>query len=172
VENRWQKLEYFDLLLGWLFGIASLAIAQVIGYYLSKRNLKEQQEHSEKILRMQLYRKDKKKALIKLDELLKKQYKTFYNFSESVESFLDGSTGMFLPDKLKKELKKEIWSINAFLSEKRDEIYGPEPEYPDDYEDWLQAISPEEALDEQITTRLRGLKTLMRDKIRKYVSEE
>lgn len=77
-----------------------------------------------------------------------------------------------MPVKLKEELRKEVQSVNAFLSEKLEEIYGLPPEYPDDYEDWAEALSPEEELDEEIETRLRGLRSQMRQKIRKYVSEE
>lgn len=61
-----QNLEYVEFLLGWLSGIISSVIAQIIGHYLSKKNLKAQQEHGERILRMQLYRENKKKALIEL----------------------------------------------------------------------------------------------------------
>jgi len=173
VSKRDEKtLEYSEFLLGWLSGIGSLFIAQVIGYYFSKRNLKAQLEHSERMLRMQFYREDRKKALVELDELLKKKYKTFKDFKESVESFLDGNVGIFLPDRLTKELKEEISSTSAFISQKYEEFFGPEPEPPEDYQDWVRDISPEEEIDEQIESRLSGLKDLMRNKIRKYVSEE
>lgn len=164
-------MEYAEFLLGWLSGIISSVIAQIIGHYLSKKNLKAQQEHSERILRMQLYREDKKKALIKLDELLKKPYKTFRDFKNAIESFLDGSSAIFLTDKLRKELKNEVSSISAFIYSKEKE-FGLIPDYPDDYEDWIEELDPLQELDEEIKSRLRNLKSSMRSKIRKHVSEE
>jgi hypothetical protein len=166
-------LEYGDFLLGLLSGIVLTIIGQVIGYYFTRKSLKTQQEHSERIFKMQLYQEDKKKALIELDELLKKRYKTFPEFKKSLESFLDGSSGIFLPDKLRVELRKEVLNIDAFLHAKMEELYGsePEPEYPD-YEDWIEALSPEEEVDMEVEQRLSGLKDSMRQKIRKYVSEE
>ena len=121
---------------------------------------------------MQLFHEDRKKALVELDGLLKKSYKSFRDFRNSVESFLDGSSGIFIPIKLRKELKKEIRDIESFLLDKQIELYG-EPEIPeeDDYEAWAEDF-PEQALDIEIGTRLRGLKGSMRDKIKKYISEE
>jgi len=164
-------LEYGDFLLGLFSGIVLTIIGQVIGYYFTRKSLKAQQEHSERIFKMQLYQEDKKKALIELDELLKKRYKTFPDFKKSLESFLDGSSSMFLPDKLREELRKEMQNIDAFLYAKMEELYGTEPEYPD-YEDWIQDISPEEEVDMEVRQRLSGLKDSMRREIRKYVSEE
>lgn len=164
-------MEYFEFLLGWFLGIASLVIAEVIGYLFTKKNMKAEHEHSEKMFRIQLYQEDKKKALIELDELLKKKYNTFRDFQASVESYLDGSSGMFVPENLKEDLRQEIRSVNDFMAEKIEQIYGPEPEL-DDYDDWAEDISPEEELDQGTETRLRGLRTNMREKIRKYVSEE
>jgi len=166
-----QNLEYVEFLLGWLSGIISSVIAQIIGHYLSKKNLKAQQEHGERILRMQLYREDKKKALIELDELLKKRYKTFRDFKNAVESFLDGSSAIFLPDNLRKELKNEVSSVDAFIYSKEKE-FGMIPDYPNDWEDWVRDIDPIEELKEEIESRLGSLKFSMRSKIRKHVSEE
>jgi len=164
-------LEYFELLLGWFLGIASLIIAEVIGYLFTKKNMKIEHEYSERMLKTQLYQEDKKKALVELDELLRKKYDTFRNFEKAVESFLDGSSGIFLPERLKEELRNEVRSVSAFLSEKLEELYGPPPEPPDDYEDWIEDLSPEEEIDAELETRLKGLKSQMREKIRKYVSE-
>ena len=159
-------------LYNFILGLISGIVLAIIGYYFTRKSLKAQQEYGERILKMQLYQEDKKKALIELDELLRKRYKTFPKFKESIESFLDGSSGIFLPDKLRKELKKEIRDIDAFMWEKLEDLYGPPPEYePDDYEAWTEAY-PEQALDEEIRSRLRGLKGSMRSKIKKYVSEE
>jgi len=143
----------------------------VIGYLFIKKNMKAEREHSEKMFRMQLYQEDKKKALIELDELLEKMYNTVQDFQKAVESYLDGSSGIFVPEKLKEELRQEIRSVNAFPSERLEEMHGVEPE-PDDYDDWAEAISPEEELDQEVETRLRGLKSQMIERIRKYVSEE
>lgn len=164
-------MEYVDFLLGLFSGIVLTIIGQVIGYYFTRRSLKAEQEHSERILKMQLYQEDKKKALIELNELLKKRYKTFPEFKKSVESFLDGSSGIFLPDKLRDELRKEILDIDGFLYRKMEELYGPEPE-PPDYEDWIQDLSPEEEVDMEIEQRLRGLKDSMKRRIMKYISPE
>lgn len=176
-------MEINDFLLGLFSGGVLIIISQVIGHYFARRNLKAQQEHSEKVVKMQqehservakmqLFHEDKKKALMELDEVLKKSYKTFPDFKKGVESFLDGSSGIFLPEKLCKELKKELQSIDAFMWEKLEDIYGPPPEEePDDYEAWAEAY-PEDALDAEIRSRLMGLKGSMRDKIKKYISEE
>jgi hypothetical protein len=164
-------MEYFEFLLGWFLGIVSLIIAEVIGYLFTKRNMKTEHEYSERMLRTQLYQEDKKKALVELDEMLRKKYNTFQDFEKAVESFLDGSSGIFLPEKLKEELRNEVRGVSAFLSKKIEEFYGPTPEIPDDYEDWIEAVSPDEEIDAEVEARLRGLKSKMRGNIRKYVSE-
>lgn len=164
-------MEYADFILGLLSGIVLTIIGQFIGYYFTKRSLKAQQEHSERIAKIQLYHEDKKKALIELDELVKKKYKTFPKFRETIESFLNGSSGLFLPDKLRRGLIEQIRGIDALIYGRTVEIYGPEPEYPD-YEDWVQAYSPEQVLEMEVQSRLKGLKGSMRDKIRKYTSGE
>jgi len=134
-----------------------------------------QQEHSERVAKMQLFHEDKKKALMELDETLKKSYKSFSDYKTGVESFLDGSSGIFLPEILCKELKKELHDIETFMWKRRDDLYGPEPEPDeppdDDYEAWAQDF-PEQAIDAEIKSRLMGLKGSMRGKIKKYISEE
>ncbi len=165
-------MEYVDFLLGLLSGAFLAIITQIIGYYFAKKNLKTQQEHSERILKIQLFHEDRKKALIELDGILKKGYRTLNDFSNSVESFLDGDSGIFIPIKLRNELKKELQDIWNVLYSKQIEMYGPEPEYEEeDYEDWAKDF-PEEALDAEITERLSKLKGSMRSKIKEYVSEE
>ena len=165
-------MEYVDFLLGLFSGAFLAIITQIIGYYFAKKNLKAQQEHSERILKVQLFHEDRKKALIELDGILKKGYKTLNEFSRSVESFLDGDLGIFIPAKLRNELKKELQDIWNFLYSKQIDMYGPEPEYEEeDYETWAEAF-PEEALDAEITERLSKLKGSMRSKIKEYISEE
>jgi hypothetical protein len=80
---------------------------------------------------------------------------------------------VFLPEKLRLELKKEMNNIDRFLFEKELEIYRWEPAEPDEgeYKAWFKDLSPEEQLDVEVTDRLSNLKGLMRDKIKKYVSE-
>lgn len=168
-------MEYSEVLLGWLLGIGSLVIAQAIGYYFSKRNLESQQEHSERILRIQLYHGERKKALIQLDELLKKRYKTFREFRDSVESYLDGSSSIFLPATLRDELREEIMDISIFIRKEEQKFEPPEPPpefFEEEHEEWLRSLSPWEAIDEEAKSRLSGLKSSMRNKIRKYASEE
>lgn len=167
-------MEIPELLLGLLSGGVLVIVSQLIGHYFARKNLKTQQEHSLRIVKMQLFHEDKKKTLVELDGLLKKGYKTFRDFRDTLEPFLNSSSGIFLPNKLRKELKKEIRDIDQFLYDKRVELYGYEPEYPEDPEDykaWAKAY-PEEALHNEIWNRLRGLKGSMREKIKKYVSEE
>ena len=166
-----RKTEYFEFLLGWFLGIVSLIIAEVIGYLFTKRNMKAEHEYSERMLKAQQFQEDKKKALVELDELLRKRYDTFQNFEKTVESFLDGSSGIFLPEKLKQELKNEVQDVSSFLSKKIEEFYGTEPEPPDDYEDWAEALSPDEEIEAELEARLKGLKSKMRGKIKRYVSE-
>jgi hypothetical protein len=164
-------LEYVEFFLGWFLGIISLIIAQITGHYLSRRNLKVQQEHSERILRMQLYREEKRKALVELDELLKKRYKTFSEFKNAVESFLDGNSAIFLSDKLSKELRNEVSSVDTFIHQREVDL-GMINEYPEEWQEWVQDLDPIEELKAEIETRLSGLKSSMRSKIRKYFSEE
>ena len=165
-------MEIADYLLGLLSGGVLIIVSQIIGHYFARRNLRAQQEHSLRTVKMQLFHEDKKKALVQLDEVLKKSYKTFPKFKDRVESFLDGSSGIFLPDKLRRELKKEVRDIDSFMWEKLEDLYGPPPEYePDDYEAWASHF-PEAALDAEIRERLSGLKGSMRGKIKKYISEE
>jgi len=45
-------MEYAEFLLGWFLGIISLIIAEVIGYLFTKRNMKAEHEHSERMLRL------------------------------------------------------------------------------------------------------------------------
>lgn len=158
----------------WILAIIVALITQLIAYYFAKKNLEAQQEHGLKTLKLQLFHEDRKKALIELNELLMKWYKTYPEFARKIRYFLNGKSGIFLPKKLRKELEKEIHDIDDFLSRKELELYGrpPEPEsYLNDYEKWIE-VSPEEEVDMEIKSRLGGLKRSMRDKIRKYASEE
>ena len=166
-------MEYGDYALGIISGITIAIITQIIAHYFSKKSLEAQQEHSLRIAKMQLYHEDRKDALIKLDELLKKGYKNFSEFRNTIITFLDGSTGLFLPDKLRRELKNEVEDIDSFLLKKQIEIYGEPPDYePEDYEAWFEDLSPEERVDVEVKDRLSRLKNSMRDKIKKHVSEE
>jgi hypothetical protein len=166
-------LEYGDYALGIISGLTIAIITQIIAHYFSKKSLEAQQEHSLRIAKMQLYHEDRKDALIKLDELLKKGYKNFSEFRNTIITLLDGSTGLFLPDKLRKELKNEVEDIDSFLLKKQIEIYGEPPGYEsDDYEAWFEDLSPEERVDVEVKDRLSRLKNSMRDKIKKHVSEE
>jgi len=170
-------LEYSEFILGLLSGVIIAIVTQIIAHYFSKKSLEVQQEHNLRIAKMQLYHEDRKDALIKLDELLKKGYETFSDFRNTINTFLNGSLGLFLPDKLREGLKKEIQDIDQFLFEKEIEIFGePEPpeEFPEEYEHeaWLASISPVERVDVEVRDRLSRLKGSMRDKIKKYISEE
>lgn len=167
-------MEYSEYALGLISGLTIAIITQIIAHYFSKKSLEAQQEHSLRIVKMQLYHEDRKNALIKLDELLKKGYKTFSEFRNTITTFLDGSLGLFLPDKLREELKKEVQDIDQFLLEKQIDLYGEPPEWsePDDSEAWFESLTPEERVDVEVTDRLRKLKGLMRDKIKKHISEE
>lgn len=162
---------------GAVTGVIVAIVTQIIAHYFSKKTLAVQTEHSLKLARMQLYHQDRKEAIIKLDALLKAPYKSFRNFRDAVNSFLDGSTGLFLPKPLKKSLSKQLSEINSLLVIGEAEIHGePEEEDPDegarDYYEWIDNLSDEEKLDMAITERLSTLKSTMREKIEKYISEE
>lgn len=174
IIRDWAKdLEYLEFALGLISGIVLAIISQIVGHYFSKRSLEAQQEHSLKVVRMQLFHEDRKKALIELDKLLKASYKSFRSFRNTVDSFLNGSTALFLPDKLRNELKKEIRDIDQFLSQKRIEIEGSPPEFDEEeHEAWLQSLDPYEAVDREVRDRLSRLKSSMMDKIKKSISEE
>lgn len=168
-------MEYIDFALGLISGIILAIISQIIGHYFSRRNLEAQQEHSLKVAKMQLYHEDRKNALVKLDELLKKGYKSFSEFRSTITTFLEGSLGIFLPEKLRMDLKKEMKDIDQFLYEKQIEIEGPPPDYDsyiDDREAWFKSLNPYERVDVEVKDRLSRLKSSMRDKIKKQVSEE
>jgi gas vesicle protein len=165
-------MNYGDFLLGLLSGAILGIISQITSYYFAKKNLKIQQEQNERILKTQLFHEDRKKAIIELDGILKKSYKSLREFSNAVASFLDGESGIFVPIKLRNELKGKLQEIWNYLDTKQIELYGEPPEEPpDDYEAWAEAF-PEKALDAEITQRLSTLKSSMRDKIKEYVSEE
>jgi len=175
---REKILEYIDFALGLISGIFLAIISQIIGHYFSRRNLKAQQEHSLKVIKMQLYHEDRKKALIELDELLKTSYKTFDDFKKAAMAFLDGKQALFLPRKLRSELRGEVLKLDGFLLNRLIELghYEEPPEgFVEDWEAesaaWAEAF-PEEALDAEVRERLSGLKSSMRDKIKKYISEE
>jgi hypothetical protein len=165
--------EYNPYVFPLISGVVIAIVTQIVAHYFSEKSLKAQQENSLKIVRMQLYHEDRKDALVNLDELLKSSYKTFPVFRNTILAFLDGSKGLFLPEKLREELKKEIDSIDAFLVEKEIELYGEPPDVGDegDYEGWFADLSPEEQADVEVTDRLSKLKGVMRDKIKKHVSE-
>ncbi|MGB8780913.1 MAG: hypothetical protein WCD81_09745 [Candidatus Bathyarchaeia archaeon] len=154
-------------------GVVIAIVTQIIAHYFSEKSLKTQRELSLTITRMQLYHEDRKDALVKLDELLKQGYKSFPDFRNAVTVFLDGSTGLFLPEKLREELKKEIDDIDTFLTEKQIEIYGEPPDLgeEDEYEEWFADLPPEDQANIEITDRLSKLKGVMRDKIKKHISE-
>jgi len=173
-----KSLEYLELVLGWLLGIFSLVIAEIIRDYFAKRNLETQQEYNLKALKMQLYHEDRKRALIELDELLKTNYKTFDDFKKATIAFLDGKQALFLPRKLRSELRGEVLRLDGFLLNrliKLGHYQEPRDEWLEDQEAeaaaWAEDF-PEEALDAEVRQRLSGLKSSMRDKIKKYVSEE
>jgi hypothetical protein len=165
--------EYDVYIFPLLAGITIAVVTQIVSYLLSKKNLDAQREHSLKLARMQLYHEDRKEALVKLDELLKKTYKTYSEFRDAVNAFLDGSSAIFLNDKLRKDLKKELYDIDAFLTEKELEFFGPPPEQDEqDYGDWFESLSPDQQIDVEVENRLTSLKGTMRDRIKKHVSEE
>lgn len=164
-------MEYFEIL-GWITAVVSVIIAQILNFYFNKRNLKAEQDHSERMLKMQFYKDDKKKAMIDLHQLLKKRYKTYPDLKSSIISFLDGDSGLFLPDKLKSDLRKELAEVDSLVAEQEIMIFGPPPEYPNDYDEWARDLSPEQQLDDEITSRLSGLKSKMGEEIRKYFAEE
>lgn len=120
---------------------------------------------------MQLYYIEKKEALLKLDELLKKKYKTFPDFKNVVEIYLDGPEGIFLPEKLRNYLEKQVADVSLFLSIKEAELYGEPPDYSDDYQDWLESLTPEEQVDNELSERLSSLKKNMRDSIKKQIAD-
>jgi hypothetical protein len=162
----------FPLISALTSGVAIAIITQIVAHHYSEKSLKAQRELSLTVARMQLYHEDRKDALVKLDELLKQGYKSFREFRNTVTVFLDGSTGLFLPERLRDELKKEIDDIDSFLTEKEIEIYGWEPPSDEgEYEAWFEDLSPEEQLDVEVKDRLSKLKGVMRDKIKKHVSE-
>lgn len=164
--------EYNPYVFPLISGVVIAIVTQIVAHYFSEKSLKAQQENSLKIVRMQLYHEDRKDALVKLDDLLKSGYKTFPDFRNTVLAFLDGSKGLFLPQRLREELKKEIDDIDAFLTEKQIELYGePDVGEGDEYEAWFAGLSPEEQADVEVTDRLSRLKGVMRDKIKKHVSE-
>jgi uncharacterized membrane-anchored protein YhcB (DUF1043 family) len=170
-------LEFSEFALGLISGLIISIITQIIAHYFSKKSLEAQQEYSLRIAKMQLYHEDTKNALNKLDELLKKNYNSFMEFRDDTRTFLDGSFGLFLPDKLKEELKKEMQDIDQFLFDKEIELYGePSEEWlqtsQNDYEAWFESLSPKERVDEEVKERLSSLKSSMRKKIEKYISTE
>lgn len=165
-------MDYLDFALGLFSGVILVTVGQVVTYYLGKKSLKAEQEHSERILKAQLFHEERKKALVELDEILKKSYKTLDDFNKSVEAFLNGQSGIFLPTKLQNDLRKEMKDIRDYLYSKQIEIFGEEPDYPeDDYEAWAAAF-PEQALDVEVMNRLSKLKGSMRSKIKEYVSQD
>lgn len=169
-----KNLETFAL--GLISAIALAIITQIIAHYFSRKSLKDQQEHSLKVVKMQLFHEDRKKALIKLDSLLKEYYPKFSDFRKTIDEYLDNSESMFIPLELRKKLAKQTLDLDSFLTERQMEIYGITDQdigggEEDEYESWAQDF-PEQALDNEVKSRLSGLKSSMRDKIKDYVSEE
>lgn len=173
IENGCKGLEISDFLLGLLSGGFLIIVSQIIGHYFARKNLEAQQKHGLRVVKMQLFHGDRKEALIELDKLLKAGYKRFGDFRNTVESFLNSSLALFLPDDLRTDLKKEIQNIDQFLFEKQIEFEGPPPEFDEEeHEAWIQSLNPYEAVDVEVRDRLGRLKRSMRDRIRKSVSEE
>ena len=153
-------------------GVVIAIITQVVAHFLSKRNLNAQREHSLKLASMQLHHKDRTEAFLKLDEVIKKTYKSFSEFQKAVNEFLNGSSGLFLPEKLVVDLRKELSDIDHYLTEKEYEIMGPPPEYPEEeYQEWMQSLDPFEEVDMEVKNKLSTLKRDMKDKIKKNISE-
>ncbi|WGM89556.1 MAG: hypothetical protein NUK63_00060 [Candidatus Bathyarchaeum tardum] len=151
-------------------------ITQVIAYYFTKKSLERQQEHSLKVMKMQLFHEDKKKALIKLDELLNADYPSFSKFTQNIRDYLKSSESIFIPLELRKKLSNRISDINSFLLKRDLEFHGvTEEELANNdqemYEDWAKEF-PEYQYDNKIRDRLSELTTSIRDEIKKYVSEE
>lgn len=163
-------MDYTTFIIPITTGVIVAIVTQSIAHYYSKKSIEAQRENSLQITRMQLYHEEKKEAVIKLDELLKKPYKTFYEFRRAVNDFLDGALGLFLDKQLREILRKEMDDIQLFLSIKEVELYG-EPEAPDyDAEDWIDDRSPEQVVDDEVKERLSSLKQNMREKLKEHIS--
>jgi len=119
-------------------GITIAIVTQIIAHYFSKKNLETQRdfdkknletqrEYSIKLAKMQLYHEDRKQAIVKLNDLIKKTYKSYPEFRDAVNSFLDDSSGLFLSEGMREELKKELNDVDTFLQERQSEIYGEPP---------------------------------------------
>lgn len=127
-----------------------------------------------KLAKMQLYHEDRKQAIIKLNDLIKKTYKTYPEFRIAINAFLDDSSGLFLPESMREELKKELTDIDAFLENEQYNIYGPPPDYPnaeEEYDAWIADMPPDKKLDMDLDDKLCKLKSNMLNKIKKQVSE-
>jgi hypothetical protein len=167
--------EYSAYIFPLISGVVIALVTQIVAHYFSEKSLKAQQANALQIARTQLYHEDRKDAVLKLDELIKKNYKTYPVFRNAVNTFLDSSSGLFLPVALKRELRKQLLELDAFLQEKEFEIYGEPEEDPhaeEEYESWFSDLSPDEQLDVEIEQKLESVKGNMRDKIQKHMSDE
>lgn len=126
-------------------------------------------------MRIQSYHEDRKDAIVKLDELIKRNYRTYPQFRNAVNEFLDSSSGLFLPAILKTELRGQLIAIDGYLQERQFEIYGEPDEDPnaeEEYKSWFNDLSPDQQLDIEIERRLSALKSAMTRKIEEHITDE
>lgn len=179
------------ILSGVIIAIITAVVTQVIAYHFAKKNLalqcenslkltkmqndnslnlmKAQYENSLKLATLELYHGDRKDAILKLDEILKKEYKNYPEFENTLNEYLDGSSGLFLPQALRQSLKQETDEVDKLVSELDLEMNGPPPEYDDE---WFEELPRWEQLDQEIKDKLRSIRPTLREKIRRYISGE
>ncbi len=106
-----------------------------------------QNENSLKLTALELYHEDRKEAILKIDEILKKGFKNFPDFEKELKEFLDSGSGLFLPQALRQSLKQEADEVHKLVTEFDVELNGPQPECDDE---WFEELPPWEEMANEI----------------------
>ncbi len=93
---------------------------------INSQNLtKMQNENSLKLTALELHHEDRKEAILKIDEILKKGFKNYPDFEKELKEYLDSSSGLFLPQALRQSLKQEADEVHKLVTEFDLELNGP-----------------------------------------------
>lgn len=154
----------FPIISAVVSGVVIALVTQIVAYRYAKKNLAEQSKNNLKVVRMQLFHADRKEAILRLDDLLKKEYKTYPDFEKALKEFLDGGSGLFLPEVLKQELKREMSETDKLVRKFELDMYGEPPDVDDrddeSYDNWFENLPPWEKLDIKIKNDFTQLENI------------
>ncbi len=130
--------------------------------YFNKKTLTQ----SERNLEIQLTHKDRKKALYKLSELIRKDL-IFLKYYNEIKAFLSGFEGQFIPEDIRKKVLNELNKMDKFSLEEdpsnslvptEKEILKYYEQVQKDEEERQKRLDPMDKFNEEFSNRLSSFK--------------